>query len=122
MTNETLEEKVKNTETSSKFNPWDFLVAAYSSSKSVKLFLTSIAAGYSYISGLAAATGLYLSIKTIGLGVKYIAKLLINPFKNYNLNKFIHKNVKNYNIRGPQKRPHFMGGTLSAFNYYVPIL
>jgi len=115
MSKESLEERVENSKT--KFSMWDFLVAAYSSSKAVKIFLSAIFSGYSYLSSAAASVGFYLTSKTIGLATKYIAKFVINPVKNYNLADFMHKNWRSLNPIGYLKRPTLMGATLSAIAY-----
>jgi len=117
MSNESLEERIKDMNPSKKSSLWDFLVAAYSSSRAVKLCLTALSEGYNYIGPIAASVGFYLASKTIGLAVKYFGRIIINPFKNYNLKNFIYNNIKVYNPFGPQRRPHFMGATLSGIGY-----
>jgi hypothetical protein len=114
MSEESLEQRI---EEDTKSSLWDFFVAAYSSSRAVKILLSTISAGYSYIACAAASVGFYLATKTIGLTVKYITKFVINPLKNYNPIDFIYKNISSYNPFGQQKRPHFMGAALSGINY-----
>lgn len=107
----------KIVEEDTKSSIWDFFVAAYSSSRAIKVLLTTLAAGYNYVACMAASVGFYLASKTVGLITKYIAKFIINPIKNYNPIDFIRKNLKSYNPLGPQRRPHFMGATLSGVGY-----
>ena len=114
MSEESLEEIV---EEDTKFLLWDFFVGAYSSSRAVKVLLSSLVAGCSYLVSIAASIGFYLASKTVGITTKYIAKFISNPFKNYNPIDFIYKNIRSYNPFGPQRRPHFMGATLSGINY-----
>lgn len=112
MPEESLEEIV---EKDTKPSLWDFFVGAYSSSRAVKVLLSSLVAGCSYIASIAASVGFYLASKTVGITTKYIAKFISNPSKNYN--PFRHEYIGTYDPFGPQRRPHFMGATLSGIGY-----
>ena len=122
MVEDTLEERVGKSQTDTKSSIWDFLVSAYSSNKSVKIALTLIDQGYSYI-GTALASGIfYLGAKTVGIMTKFITQFLTHPvryLKNLKLNEKVSETIHFYNPFGKYKRPTFMGGTLSAVTYFT---
>ena len=120
MVHETLEEKLDKSSTKS--NIWDFLVTAYSSNKSIKIGLTLLGQGYSYIVTTFAAGVFYFGTKTAGKAIKYAIELLVHPInylKNFNLKEKISEAIEFYNPFGKYKRPTFMGGILSAVTYFT---
>jgi len=116
MGDETLEDKVNAEKSENRFSVWDSMVAAYSSSKSIKMLFESLSAGWSYLDSIAASSILYLGLKTIGIGTKYMAKLIRNPFKNYSITKFLRENMKFYNPLATP-RPTGIGAMLSTTTY-----
>lgn len=64
MLEESLEEKI-NSENDSTF--WDFFVGAYSSSRAIRVLISTLTAGYSYIASIATSVGFYFATKTIGI-------------------------------------------------------
>ena len=115
MSEESLEGKIEEQDTKSSL--WDFFVGAYSSSRSVKVLLSALTAGYSYVASITASIGLYIAAKTIGIATKYVARFIRNPFKEHDPIEFIKKNTGQYIPWGKQRRPHFMGATLSGISY-----
>ena len=116
----TLEERVNTPST--KTSIWDFLVSAYSSNKTIKIGLTLIELGYSYISSALASGIFYLGAKTSGIIIKYAAQFLTHPIrylKNFSINEKVTEAISFYNPLGKYKRPTFMGGTLSAVTYFT---
>ncbi|NQV08772.1 hypothetical protein HQ529_02890 [Candidatus Woesearchaeota archaeon] len=110
---ETLEDRVKQEE----FSIWEFLVAAYSSSRAVKIGLETAAAGYSFpVVGLF-SMGFYLTAKTVGSGIKYITDLLRKPERQFNLSDMFYEAKSSYNPLGKHRRPNFMGTILSVVGY-----
>ena len=114
MVEETLDDKVR--EEKGETSVWDAMTAAYSSSKSVKVLLTTLLSGYGVLDSLLLSSGLYAGLKTVSLGVKYIAKLVANPFRNYSPRKFLRQNLKFYNPLSTP-RPTGIGAMLSTTNY-----
>ena len=120
MTQGTLEEKVNKS--NAKTGIWDFLVSAYSSNKTVKIGLTLIELGHSYLSSVLASGIFYLGAKTIGIATKYAAQFLVHPIrylKKFNFNEKLSETIEFYNPLGRYKRPTLMGGTLSAVTYFT---
>ena len=120
MVHETLEERIGKSE--KKSGIWDFLVSAYSSNKTIKIWLTLMGQGYSYISTALASTAFYFGTKTIGITAKHLTQFLIHPIKylkNFNLKVKVNETMKFYNPFGKYKRPTLMGGTLSAVTYFT---
>lgn len=117
MSDESLEERIDKPQTDTKPSLWDFFVAAYSSSRGIKVLLDTLIAGYSYAVSIGASIGFYLSTKTMGIAIKYIARVIRNPFKEHNPLGYIKRNIGQYNPFGHQKRPHFMGASLSTIGY-----
>ena len=120
MAQETLEEKVNKS--NAKTSIWDFLVSAYSSNKTIKIGLTLIGMGYSYLSSALASGIFYFGAKTIGITAKYAVQFLTHPLKylkNFSFKGRISEAAEFYNPFGRYKRPTFMGGTLSAVTYFT---
>ena len=67
MVEETLDDKVR--EEKGETSVWDAMTAAYSSSKSVKVLLTTLLSGYGVLDSLLLSSGLYAGLKTVSLGV-----------------------------------------------------
>lgn len=113
---ETLDDKVNETKIDKKSSIWDAMVAAYSSSKSVKILLATLTAGYNYLDCIIASSGFYLAFKTIGILAKSLVKFIVNPLKNYN--PFTYENLRlYYPFYQKVKRPHAIGAMLSTTAY-----
>ncbi|HZX44872.1 MAG TPA: hypothetical protein VFF28_04270 [Candidatus Nanoarchaeia archaeon] len=112
MGEESLEERIE------KPRLWDFMVAAYSASRSIRTLLNSLALGYGYIASIAASSFFYLAAKTVGLTVKYAFLSLYYNIKDYSFLRYFRNSLNNYNPFGRLRRPHLLGTTLSTIAFF----
>ena len=106
----TLEERVEDV------TLLDSVVAAYSSSKAIKVFLAALDLGYTSASSIVLGSGVYITLKTVGLLAKYCLHFLANPIKNYSIGRFLDKHKTWYNPLS-LPRPHSIGAALSGATY-----
>ena len=108
-----LEDKIIDEGKNTQSSIWDSLIAAYSSSKAVKIGLMSL--NYSYAFAAAASLGFYAIARSIGTSVKVASKII--TFR-YNRLKQIYNDVKDtFNPFGKVKRSTLIGGTLGSVGY-----
>ena len=107
-----LEDTIINDGKNTQSSIWDALVAAYSSSKAVKIGLMSLNYSYAFA---AASLGFYAIARSIGTSVKVASKII--TFR-YNRLKQIYNDVKDtFNPFGKVKRSTLIGGTLGSVGY-----
>lgn len=109
---ESLQEKIE------KPRLWDFLFAAYSSSRSIRLLLSSLALGYGYALSIAAASTFYITVRTIAKSIKYAALSLYYGTKEYGFLNYMSNTLNDYLPWGRLWRPTLMGATLSTALYF----
>ncbi len=92
---------------------WDFLTAAYSANKAVKVGLAMGA--YSIPVGIVSGLGVYLAVRTIGGIAKIAGKTVTGKYrKMYEIGNDI---SSIYRPLGKYSRPTVMGSSLSGITY-----
>ena len=103
-----LEDKLEYQGKSEQPNIWDSLVAAYSSSRAVKIGIAAL--DYSYALAAIASLGFYVAARSIGAVAKLAYKAITFQYGSM---RQIYNDVKGtYNPLGKVKRPTIIGGTL----------